>query len=121
MIFRCYSALASLSSGRSRQNGTLGVRILALELVANLLHCDELDSLVTLHVLNESLMHEKDMGPAGDIWVDCHWEDELVILVPLLARFLVQVAPDTYLAIHVVKVVPPNILNITGIDEPMAV
>lgn len=49
-------------------------------------------------------MHENGMRPAGDIRMDGNREDELVVL-----------------AIEIVKVVSPDILDIAGIHEPMAV
>lgn len=49
-------------------------------------------------------MHQNSMRPARDIWVDRNRKDKLIIL-----------------PVEIVKMVPPDILNIAGIHEPMAI
>lgn len=89
---------------RTRQQSALGVWVLALKVVADLLHGDPLDALVLVDVLNQPLVHEQDMGAARDVGVDGDGKDELVVL-----------------AVEVVEVVPPDVLDVPGIDPSVGV
>lgn len=55
-------------------------------------------------VLDQPLVHEQDVGPARDVGVDGDGEDELVVL-----------------AVEVVEVVPPDVLDVAGIDPSVGV
>lgn len=46
--------------------------------VSYLGHSDPSHSLVLVDMLDYALMHEQDMGPTRYVWVDGHWEYELI-------------------------------------------
>lgn len=62
-----------------RQQRALRRLILALEVVADVLHLHPLDARLAADILNQPLQHENHMRVARDVRVDGHREAKIVV------------------------------------------
>jgi hypothetical protein len=56
-------------------------------------------------------MHEKNMRPAGNVWMASDREDADLARVRIVRK----------LPVEIIEVIPPNIFNISRIHPPMAI
>lgn len=62
--------------------------MLSFEVVDHLCHRHPLDSFVLIDMLDNALMHEKDMRAARDIGMNGHGKNELVVLAVEVVKMI---------------------------------
>lgn len=76
----CLIRLLQHLTGRRRHPSARLRRILTLEIITHLLKGDPLDALMAVDVVDDALMHQQYVWVTGDIGMDGHGENELVII-----------------------------------------
>jgi hypothetical protein len=68
-------------------------------------------------------MHQEDMRPARNIWMDGHWEDELIILAIIVVKVVLQAVSAVFRhdIVGVSMSHLPDIFNISWIYPSMGV
>src|SRR6266545_1725262 len=89
---------------RSTRPASAFPRRAALEVVGDLVAGRPADAVVLVDVLDDPLVHEHDLRLAAHVRVDRHREDGVVVL-----------------AVHVVELVEPELLDVARVDEAVAV
>src|SRR5215216_1319473 len=86
------------------RSGFAGARVTLPEIGGDLLEGRPPNPVVPIDVVDQALQHEQNLRPPGDVGVDRDREDHVVIL-----------------AVDPVELVAPDLLEVTRVDESMAV
>ena len=87
-----------------RHHRPLGRLILALEIIANILHLHPPDARLAADILDQSLQHENHVRMARDVRVDRHGKAKIVVL-----------------PVKEVEVVSPQVLDVLWVYPPVRV
>ena len=113
------SCLPENLSRRRRHQSLTGRLVIRLEMVGHLRHCDPFNPLMLVYMFDDPFMHQQNMWSPGNVGMNSHWKDELVVLSIEIVKMILRTLGTPQLdqcRSHL-----PNVLHVAWVYPPVAI